>query len=1042
MKPSLSSKRRPVIGVVVTRISNGYELELIRGIQRAAQEADVNVVVYEGGETSITWDLFKLLHEAPLDGVLLSATLSHTVTEAVLQDILSACAHLPIVTIALPIPGYSMVIPDNAAGIQKAVEHLINHHGYQRIGFLRGPAGQAEAEARYRAYLEAMQAHGLDVPLAWIVQASYRRQDGPQAIARLLDQAPDLQAVISVNDQLLLGALPELYRRGIRVPDDLALVGFDDDPEARFGPVPFTTIRQDIARIGYQALLALVRLMAEEDVPDVVTVPVELRIRRSCGCIPTLAQASFTYEREVIISSQDSGPGDESGANPYQEYARRLQLLLQRYHLPEELWLTPLWGAFQTTLQTQDRISFFAALYRALEAMRLQDQDVNLGQQILTLLRESVLPSLTPEDRTFAETCLHEARQIVGDMAYRAQAYRPVATEHIGHVLDEFQQDVVSALNFEELRQVVETHFQRLQIPEAHLALYADAQRAQARILLSYEQQRAYTLETAPYPAMNLVPGSLFIGEAPTLGLVQPLAFRDQLLGFALIYLGPLLDLYDILSAQLGAAISRILLVESEQRIRNEAEEARRQAELTLRDMVALQRRYAREAWQSYVTAVQGYRYTPQASGLDDQTWLPVMTQALESEQLIQVQDEQGKPALAVPLTVQGEVVGILGLEGAAATSWTPEQLELVQLVAEQLGQALENQRLLDEVQKRAGRLSATAEISRAATSILSLDELLPQAVELIRERLDLYYVGIFLVDDVGKWAVLQAGTGEAGRIMLERGHRLEVGGASMIGTCVATGKARIALDVGEEAVRFSNPLLPATRSEMALPLISRGKVIGAMTIQSTQARAFSEADITVLQTMADQLANAIENARLLQRMEETVREVQAAYGRYTAEAWKDFVERMRQHIGYRYRFMGVEPAPEPAPAALRAWQQKTLVRDVISEADRPESVLAVPIRYRDQVIGVLHLRFETPTIPKDTVALTEQIAERLAAALENARLLEESRRRVTQEQLIGEITARVRAEVEIEALLERALEELGRALRVRWGAVQMEVQQ
>ncbi|MBN1249668.1 MAG: GAF domain-containing protein [Anaerolineae bacterium] len=186
---------------------------------------------------------------------------------------------------------------------------------------------------------------------------------------------------------------------------------------------------------------------------------------------------------------------------------------------------------------------------------------------------------------------------------------------------------------------------------------------------------------------------------------------------------------------------------------------------------------------------------------------------------------------------------------------------------------------LLRDAERRATRLQAAAEISRAATSQLNLEELLSESVELIRARFDLYYVGIFLLDGGGRpdregqWAVLRAGTGEPGRQMLAAHHRLRLGGDSMIGQCVATGEARIALDVAEAGARFENPVLPKTQSEMALPLTSRNRVLGAMTIQSEEPAAFSDEDITVLQTMADQLANAIQNALLFEGMNQAVRE-------------------------------------------------------------------------------------------------------------------------------------------------------------------------
>jgi PAS domain S-box-containing protein len=180
------------------------------------------------------------------------------------------------------------------------------------------------------------------------------------------------------------------------------------------------------------------------------------------------------------------------------------------------------------------------------------------------------------------------------------------------------------------------------------------------------------------------------------------------------------------------------------------------------------------------------------------------------------------------------------------------------------------------ELERRSIQLQTAAEVSRAASSILKPNELIQQAVNLVRERFDLYYVGLFLVDETGEWAVLRAGTGEAGRVQLDQSHRLETGGDSMIGWCVAHAQARISQDVAGEATRFVNPLLPETRSEMALPLSSRGRVIGAMTIQSTSEEAFSEDDISVLQTMADQLANAIDNARLFEERSQRAQELAA----------------------------------------------------------------------------------------------------------------------------------------------------------------------
>src|SRR5574341_1327765 len=218
---------------------------------------------------------------------------------------------------------------------------------------------------------------------------------------------------------------------------------------------------------------------------------------------------------------------------------------------------------------------------------------------------------------------------------------------------------------------------------------------------------------------------------------------------------------------------------------------------------------------------------------------------------------------MAPPLAVGETVLGALDVQSTRAGAFSDADIRVLQTMADQIAIAIRNAQSLRQLEQRAQQLATAAEVSRTAISVLNPDELILRSVELIRERFDLYYAAIFLVDEAAHWAVLRHATGTAGQEVLQRGHRLEVGGQSMVGWSVANRKARVALDVGQEAVRFANPLLPDTRSEMALPLAVGETVLGALDVQSTQPNAFSAADVTVLQTMADQIAIAIQNARL-----------------------------------------------------------------------------------------------------------------------------------------------------------------------------------
>jgi len=230
-----------------------------------------------------------------------------------------------------------------------------------------------------------------------------------------------------------------------------------------------------------------------------------------------------------------------------------------------------------------------------------------------------------------------------------------------------------------------------------------------------------------------------------------------------------------------------------------------------------------------------------------------------------------------------------------------PREAGTYEALRAQISGALQGASLIKQVESRMRLIQIAAETARTVSSILDPKELIQQVVDLLRQRFDLYYVGLFLVQEDGritdvprKWAVLRAGTGEAGQTLVKQRHRLEVGGRSMIGQCVASGEARIALDIGEEAARFSNPLLPETRSELALPLISRGETIGALTIQSSKKDAFAQEDIATFQTMASQLANAIENARLFRQAEEALDEVKAELRRHIKDEWSRYLDRRR----------------------------------------------------------------------------------------------------------------------------------------------------
>jgi GAF domain-containing protein len=311
-----------------------------------------------------------------------------------------------------------------------------------------------------------------------------------------------------------------------------------------------------------------------------------------------------------------------------------------------------------------------------------------------------------------------------------------------------------------------------------------------------------------------------------------------------------------------------------------------------------------------------------------------------------------------------------------------------------------------------ASRLRTIAEVSRSAAAIPEQDRLMDLLTNLISQQLDYYHIGIFLLDELREYAILSASNSEGGKRMLARGHHLKVGQQGMVGYATSSGKPRIALDVGSDAVFFNNPDLPETRSEMCLPLIVNEVIIGALDIQSTEANSFTEEDYSVLSILADQVAIAIQNARSNEETKRALQEAEIVSGQLTSRAWMEFSSE-RDVKGYRFRGIKTES-----------------IQSRSNEAEA-NGMTNVPIRLHGQIIGHLKLNRtdETHSWTEDELAIVQATAERVALAMENARLLEEAQRNAVKEQRITDVTAKISRSINLRNVLQTAVEELGRVI-------------
>ena len=329
-------------------------------------------------------------------------------------------------------------------------------------------------------------------------------------------------------------------------------------------------------------------------------------------------------------------------------------------------------------------------------------------------------------------------------------------------------------------------------------------------------------------------------------------------------------------------------------------------------------------------------------------------------------------------------------------------------------------------LEKRAAQLQAVTSVARTIVAIKDLDSLLPEITKLVSEQFGFYHTGIFLVDEANEYAVLQAANSAGGRQMLDRQHRLRLDSNSIVGYATSRGEPRIALDVGADAVYFNNPDLPNTRSEMALPLRAGSQTIGALDVQSTETNAFSQEDISVLVTLADQVVIAIENARLFGESRSALSESQNTIEKYVKQAWGSFSKQMI-HTGFVFDGTQVVPLEKGA----RRNQIKAAMETGRLSLEKASSTIAIPLRLRGQTIGVLDVRSKSGQREwtRDEISMLQAAAERAALALENARLVDSAQRRAARERTIGEIAARIGTASNVDSIIQTAVEELGRKL-------------
>jgi GAF domain-containing protein/HAMP domain-containing protein len=314
------------------------------------------------------------------------------------------------------------------------------------------------------------------------------------------------------------------------------------------------------------------------------------------------------------------------------------------------------------------------------------------------------------------------------------------------------------------------------------------------------------------------------------------------------------------------------------------------------------------------------------------------------------------------------------------------------------------------QVEERTRLLKASNEIAKVSSSILDPYELLTKVINLFTDQFNYYYAAIYLVDPSEKWAELKEATGDAGKVLKQNRHRVEIAGKNIVAASIREKAPRIIQNASDEKQRIENPLLPYTRSEIALPLIAGDRVLGVLNVQSTKVSDFGLETIETMQNMAGQVAITLENASLFQEAQLRINEMRAIQQQYLTEGW----------------------------GAL-SMRKDELEYGIGESNDANTQKFTASINLREQTIGHIELE-STSDWTIEQKNLIDAVATQAAIALENARLVNESRQIATRERMIAEINAKIWASTTIDGVLQTAIKELGRRLDASNAAIQLNV--
>jgi len=588
---STSQTARLTIGMFFENMPNEqqeYLSQVLAGVTSVVEKQDVNLLCFTGGHLYHTFYnqfdtqrniLYELVTNHTVDGLIILGTINTYAPMHKTLEFYQRYSHLPLVHIGLPLENVSTVVATETSGLYNAVVHLIRDHHYRRIAFINSPENRPTARPRYQAYVQALMDNGIAVDLDLVIPGDWTVRAGREAVEVLLDQhKADVQAIVASNDNMALGALEALEARGIHVPYDMALIGFDDTQMARLATPSLTTVRQSMFELGTQATAMLLAQIAGEEIPLKILLPTELIIRQSCGCPDPVVARAMTEMASGAIQ-----PVELVSRAQRQQIIAELAPFLGATE-KATAWLEDLLAAFASDMGDEPSGVFISTFDKILREVIQGSGDIAQWQDVVSALRRHLqLHSGNPALCARAENLWHQARVFIGEAMRKAVAQHQLQVDQQNISVRIFGQVLMTTFDFTTLLDIIAEGMPELGIPACYLALYEDPKPYAypqpapewSRLVLAYHKTESPlsaahgevdTVERR-FRSNTLLPPELWPYDRRYTWIVEPLYFQNDQLGFAILEMGSAESpVYEIVREQISSTLKSVLLFQEQKR--------------------------------------------------------------------------------------------------------------------------------------------------------------------------------------------------------------------------------------------------------------------------------------------------------------------------------------------------------------------------------------------------------------------------------------------------------------------------------------------